>query len=111
MNVIDRVRAEVDAYHADRLAVIAAHERKPGTTYDPVVPALHPWKRWPDPDPGRYDPPKRPFPASCGFCGLEPPLHEGWQRRAEVNERYRGFDRYDLLLVIAALEEALDDRP
>lgn len=84
----DRVQAAI----GERRIAQSAYDRK--GTYTPVVPAYHAFKGWPE------------FPDRCGTCGLDEGLHDGWEARAELADRFRGYDRWELLLVIQSLEAA-----
>lgn len=93
-----------------RRAAIMEHRRlNPRAHYDPVVPAYHAWKEWLDPTPALAYASVKMTPDACGTCGLPPALHEGWEERARLGDRYMGYDRYDLLMVIDELERRLAD--
>ena len=72
--------------------------RTDGWSYKPVVPASHgPWKAWEGPN-------TQPTPDACGTCGLPPALHEGWEERKALGDKYRSYDRWELLLLVGELQ-------
>ena len=82
----------------------AKRRHRGSEAYEPVVPAFHAWRPW------GTTVPTPSHPDACGTCGLLPDQHEGHEERARLAERYQGYDRWELLLVVDALERELGRR-